>query len=156
MGSLIITRGVIVLAMTLSMCLLAMGQGNKPVAKPSAVDDLSPVKSSPAYAELQLRRTEVLSELESLLIDYNEEYPKIKELRHTISLLDRDIARISKLKTGEASKLTLALGKLMVRRIELETDWWNLQKSYKDEHPDVKRAKRKVEIYESAISDILN
>jgi len=44
----------------------------------------------------------------------------------------------------------------MLRRIELETDLVNLQKNYKEEHPDVKRAKRKVEIYESAISDILN
>jgi len=45
---------------------------------------------------------------------------------------------------------------LIVRRIELETDVWNLQRNYKDEHPDVKRAKRKVEIYENAISEILN
>jgi len=110
----------------------------------------------PAYAELQLRRTELVSELESLLLDYNEEYPKIKELRNTISLVDRDIARISKVKTGESSKLTLALGKLMLRRIELEADLWNLQKNYKEEHPEVKRAKKKVEIYESAITDILN
>jgi len=122
----------------------------------TAASDLSQVKSSPAYAELQLRRTELVSELESLLLDYNEEYPKIKELRNTISLVDRDIARISKVKTGESSKLTLALGKLMLRRIELEADLWNLQKNYKEEHPEVKRAKKKVEIYESAITDILN
>ena len=148
-------RGVVVLALALSMCLLAVGQGTKSTAKP-AVEDLGFVKSSPAYAELQLRRTELSSELESLLIDYNEEYPKIIELRYTVSLLDRDIARISKVKSTEASKLTLALGKLMLRRIELETDLWNLKRSYKDEHPDVKRAKRKVEIYESSVSDILN
>ena len=148
-------RGVVVLALALSMCLVAVGQGTKPAAKP-AVEDLGFVKSSPAYAELQLRRTELSSELESLLIDYNEEYPKIIELRYTVSLLDRDIARISKVKSTEASKLTLALGKLMLRRIELETDLWNLKRSYKDEHPDVKRAKRKVEIYESSVSDILN
>ena len=150
-----IRRSVIVLATTLSMCLLAMGQGTKPAAKP-AVEDLGFVKSSPAYAELQLRRTELLSELESLLIDYNEEFPKIKELRFTIALLDRDIARISKVKSSEASKLTLALGKLILRRVELEIELSNRLKNYKDEHPDVKRAKRKVEIYESAVSDILN
>ena len=148
-------RGVIVLALALAMCLLAAGQGTKPAVKPAA-DDLGFVRSSPAYAELQLRRTELSSELESLLLDYNEEYPKIQELRYTISLLDRDIARISKVKNTEASKLTLALGKLMLRRIELESDLWNLKKSYKDEYPDVKRAKRKVEIYETAVSDILN
>jgi len=151
----ILRRSVIALALGLSTCFLAIGQGTKPAAKP-AVENLGFVKSSPAYAELQLRRTELVSDLESLLIDYNEEFPKIKELRFTIALLDRDIARISKVKSSDASKLTLALGKLILRRVDLEIDLSNLLKNYKDEHPDVKRAKRKVEIYEAAVTDILN
>lgn len=128
---------------------------NAVVAKPPG-DDLVQVRSSPTFAELQLKRTELLSELESLILDYTEEFPKVKEMRFTVTLIDRDIARISKVKPGETSKLTLALGKLMVRRLELETDVWSLQKSYKDEHPDVKRAKRKLEIYEAAVNEILN
>jgi len=44
----------------------------------------------------------------------------------------------------------------MVRRIELETDLWNLQKNYKEEHPEMKRARKKIEIYEAAINEILN
>jgi uncharacterized protein involved in exopolysaccharide biosynthesis len=112
--------------------------------------------SSPAYAELLLRRTELQSELESLVLEYTEEFPKVKELRHVLSLVDRDAMRLSKVKPADASRLTLALGKLLVRRIELETDLWKLQASYKDEHPEVKRAKRKVEIYETAIAEILN
>jgi hypothetical protein len=80
----------------------------------------------------------------------------VKELRHVLSLVDRDAMRLSKVKPADASRLTLALGKLLVRRIELETDLWKLQASYKDEHPEVKRAKRKVEIYETAIAEILN
>jgi len=121
-------------------------------AKPSA----NPGSSSPAYAELVLKRTELRSELESLILDYTEEFPRIKELKFILALFDRDIGRINRVKPEDSSKLTLALGKLMLRRIELETELVNLQKNYKDEHPDVKRAKRKVEIYESAISDILN
>jgi hypothetical protein len=111
---------------------------------------------SPAYAELLLRKTELQSQLESLVLEYTEEFPKVKELRFVLGLLDRDVARIAKVKPADSGKLTLALGKLMIRRIELETDMWNLQRSYKDEHPDVKRARRKVEIYETAISEILN
>ncbi|PYT00417.1 MAG: hypothetical protein DMF63_07565 [Acidobacteria bacterium] len=155
MVSNIFKQSVIVLAMTLSMCLVAIGQGNKVVAK-TATEDLTAVKSSPAYAELQLKRTELLSDLESLLLEYTEEFPKIKEIRNTITLLDRDIARISKVKPSESTKLTLALGKLMVTRIELENDLWKLQKSYQDGHPEVKRAKKRVEVYETTISDILN
>lgn len=119
-------------------------------------EDNVQVRSSPAFAELQLRKTELVSELESLILDYTEEFPKVKAIRFAVTLIDRDIARISKVKPAESSKLTLALGKLMVRKIELETDMWNLQRSYKEEHPDVKRAKRKVEIYEAAINEILN
>lgn len=113
-------------------------------------------RSSPAYAEILLRRTELASTLESLILEYTEEYPKVKEIRHVLTLLDRESDRLAKVKATDQSRLTLALGKLIVRKIELETDLWNLQKNYKDEHPDVKRAKRKVEIYESAIGEILN
>ena len=90
------------------------------------------------------------------MVEYTEEYPRIKEIRHVLTLFDRDIARINKVTPADSSKLTLALGKLMLRRIELETELWNLQKNYQEEHPDVKRAKRKIEIYESAITEILN
>jgi|SRR5215203_5448131 len=125
--------------------------------KQAADEKQSPLfRSSPAYAELVLRRTEITSELESLVLDYTEDYPKVKEIRFVVILIERDIARIGKVKPAESSKLTLALGKLMVRKIELETDVWNLQRTYKEEHPDVKRARRRVEIYEAAINDILN
>jgi hypothetical protein len=135
----------------------AFGQtrGAAPVSK-AVGEDLVQMRSSPAFAELQLKKTELVSDLESLIIEYTEDFPKVKEIRFMIMLIDRDIARISRVKPAESSKLTLALGKLMVRKIELEMDMWNVQKSYKDEHPDVKRAKRKVEIYEAAINDILN
>ena len=135
----------------------AFGQAaaaKKPDAEKPAVG--AAAAASPAYAELLLRRTELQSELEALVLDYTEEFPKVKEIRFVVGLMDRDAARLAKVKPSESAKLTLALGKLLIRRIELETDMWNLQKNYKDEHPDVKRAKRKVEIYETAISEILN
>ncbi|MEO6333551.1 MAG: hypothetical protein ABIO91_01075 [Pyrinomonadaceae bacterium] len=130
-------------------------RGTAAIPKPAG-DDLAQMRSSAAFAELKLKRTELVSELESLILDYTEEFPKVAEMRFTVTLIDRDIARLAKVKSSEASKLTLALGKLMVRRVELETDVWGLQRSYKDEHPDVKRAKRKLEIYEAAVNEILN
>ena len=133
----------------------AMAQKARPVKPPVETVEASPLSSSAAYAEILLKRTQLQSDLESLILEYTEEFPKVKELRHILGLIDRDVARLSKVRAAEAGKLTLALGRLIVRRIELETDMWNLQRNYKDEHPDVKRAKRKVEIYESAISEVL-
>lgn len=139
-----------------SVSCLAQAETSSKNRKAVPVSSQEAFRSSPAYAEILLRRTELSSTLESLVLEYTEEYPKVKEIRHALSLLDRESDRLAKVKATDQSRLTLALGKLIVRKIELETDLWNLQKSYKDEHPDVKRAKRRVEIYETAVGEILN
>jgi hypothetical protein len=127
------------------------GRNNKPATAAALA-----FRASPAYAELLLKRTEMTAELEALVLEYTEEYPRVKDIRHAITLLDRESARLANVKAADQGRLTLALGKLMVRKIELEIELWNLQKNYKDEHPDVKRAKRRVEIYETAIGEVLN
>lgn len=123
--------------------------------KPAAPVSLNQIKTSPAYAEVLLRKTELLSELESLLIEYTEEYPKVKQLRFEGGLLQKELDKLLAMNTAEASKLSAALGKLMVRKCELNTDLWSLQLQFSDQHPDVKRARRKAEIFEAAINDIL-
>jgi len=128
---------------------------SKPKSIPFSIPMLNSVKSSPAFAEIILRKTELEAELESLLVSYTEDFPKIKEIRFEIDSLKKELERLSTVKSAESSKLTLALGKLMVRKAELETDLWNLRKKYDDNHPEVKRAKRKIDIYESAIKEIL-
>lgn len=115
----------------------------------------NPARQTPAYAEILLVKTELESELESLLVDYTEEYPKIKQARFQLSLVQKDMERLLAVKPAEVSRLTLALGKLLVRKIDMETDLWGLRAKYNDEHPEVKRAKRKLEIFEAAIKEIL-
>ncbi len=133
----------------------AIAQKAAKTSVPAAVETSSLLTSSPAYAEILLKRTELEAELESLLIDFTEEYPKVKADRFSLAQLKNDADSLSTVKGADASKLTLALGKLIVRKVELETDLWNLQQTLADGHPDVKRAKRKVEIYAKAIKEIL-
>ncbi len=114
------------------------------------------VKSSPAYAELLLRQTEREAELEELLLDYTEEFPKIKEVKFELELLQKQMDKISLVSASDAPKLSLALGRLLVRKTELEVEVWNLLRQYSAEHPEVKRAQRKVEVYEKAIKEILH
>lgn len=116
---------------------------------------VSATKASPAYAELLLRRTERAAQLEELLLDYTEEFPKVKELRYESDLLQKETVKMLAVNAAEASKLTLALGKLLVRKIELEVDLWNLRLQYNDDQADVRRARRKIEVYEKAIREIL-
>ena len=113
------------------------------------------VKSSPAYAELLLRKTERESELEEFALDYTDEFPKVKEIKYELSSINKAMEKLLAVSAAETDKLTLALGKLMVRKVEIETDLWNLSRQYNADHPEVKRAKRKVDIYEKAIREIL-
>lgn len=114
-----------------------------------------PVKSSPAYAELLLRKTESEAQLEELLLDYTDEFPKVQELKFELSLLEKQMEKVSAVSTADAPKLSLALGKLLIRKTELEVEQWSLLKQYNADHPDVKRARRKVEVYDKAIKEIL-
>jgi hypothetical protein len=113
------------------------------------------VKSSPAYAEVLLKRTELEADLEDLLIAYTMEFPKVKEIQFQLGLIKIEMNKLFAIKSSESQKLTLALGKLIVRKIELETELWNLKKKYSDDHPEVKKTKRKVLVFESAIKDVL-
>lgn len=131
----------------------AQKKNNQPTV---IVDAAKSLKASPAFAEISLRRTELRAEFESLLITYTEEYPKVKEIRFELEVLNRELNRLLTVKAEDGSSLTLALGKLIVRKAQLETDLWDLQKKYGVEHPDVKRARKKVEIFETSIKEILN
>jgi len=123
--------------------------------KKTPANALSAAKLTPAYSEILLRKTERESELEEFSLDYTEEFPKVKEIKFELGLLNREMEKILAVNQSDSGKLTLALGKLLVRKIELETDLWNLRRQYNDEHPEVKRARRKVEVFEKAIKEIL-
>lgn len=136
---------------------IAFGQKNSgaEASKTPLPPTANPARQTPAFAEILLLKTELESDLESLLVDYTDEYPKIKEARFQLSVIQKDMERLLAVKPAEVSKLTLALGKLLARKVAIETDLWALRAKYNDEHPEVKRAKRKLEIFEAAIKEIL-
>jgi hypothetical protein len=113
------------------------------------------IKSSPAYAEVLLRKVELESTLEDLLESYTKDFPKVKETQFELGQIQKASARLLSVSQTDASKLTLALGKLIVRKAEYETALWSLRLQYNDDYPEVKRAKRRVEIFDKAINEIL-
>jgi len=117
--------------------------------------DAGPIKASPAYAEVLLRKTELLADLESLLPDYTEASPRVTDLRAELGQIDRSLQRMFAIRPSETGKLTLALGKLIVRHAALQTELSRLMRSYTKEQSDVKRASRKAAVFESAINDLL-
>ncbi|MDQ2745768.1 MAG: hypothetical protein M3T96_00705 [Acidobacteriota bacterium] len=133
----------------------AQTDSKMPSAPSDSKANLKAVKSSPAYAELLLRKVEREAQLEELAPDYTDEFPKVKEIKFELSLISQALERILAVKPAESGKLTLALGKLLVRKTELGTDLWSLHQQFTDERPEVKRLRRKIEIYEQAIKEIL-
>ena len=130
-------------------------QNNEKQARPIVSTDVNVPRSTPAYAEVLLRETELKAEIESILLDYTEDYPKVKEIRFELESLSSEMDRLLALKPNEISKLTQALGKLILGKVSNQTQLRQLRLQYADEHPLVKRQRKKVEVYESAIKQIL-
>ena len=143
---------VIVLALMAATPAAAQLKKPQPAGSPNPAANRM-TQGTPAYAEVLLRETEARAEAEALSSEYTDDHPKVKEARHSLSLLQKERARL--LLSFDPEKLTLALGKLLVRKVDAEVELWRLQQNLADGHPDVKRAKRKVEIYEAAIKEIL-
>jgi hypothetical protein len=121
----------------------------------ASAEDQSAVKGTAAYAEVLLRKTELLADLEALTPDYTEANPKMLELRAELASIDKSMTRILAVKPAQTTRLTEALGRMMVKKAALEADLLHLSRQYNKDYPDVKRAQRRVDLYESAISDIL-
>lgn len=112
-------------------------------------------KSSPAYAEILLQKTELESQLEDFAADYTDDFPKVKEIRFQLGLIQKEMGKLLAVNSADTNKLSLALGKLIVRKIEIETNLWLLQSQFKDDYPELKRAKRKLAVFEKAVREIL-
>ena len=136
------------------MAAVAAGQGAK---KPMANDGPGSGNSraTAAYAEVALRRAEMEADLESLLLDYTDDFPRVKELKFALGRMKAESDRLTAIPATEKEKATTALGRLVVRKIDLEIELWKLQQNYAEGHPNVKRARKRVEVFENAIKEIL-
>ena len=105
------------------------------------------VRSSAAYAEVLLRTTEVRAEIESSAAAYTETSDKMVDLRSELDTLEKAASRLATTRPADSVRLTLALGKLIVRKAALDAELTRLLRSYRSEHPDVRPAARKVEIF---------
>lgn len=131
----------------------SLSQSTPDVAKSARTPEY--VRASPAFAEIILRKAILEAELEELLLRYTEDFPRIVEKRFEISELDEAEDGLKEIPESEASKLSLALGKMLVQRATYATELEMLTRRYNDAHPEVKRAKRKFEIFDKAVKRIL-
>jgi uncharacterized protein involved in exopolysaccharide biosynthesis len=130
----------------------AVAFGQKDTGSPDAVFS---IKSSPAYAEILLSKTELLADIDAFGADYTEASTKMIELRAELASLDRSLEKVFAVRPSETGKLTQGLGKLIVKKAELDADLDKLSRKYSKEHPETRRAQRRVDRFEAAIAEIL-
>lgn len=113
------------------------------------------IRSSPAYAEILLRRTELQADIDAFGADYTEASTKMIELRAELASLDRSLEKVFAVRPSETGKLTQGLGKLIVRKAALDADLDRSLRRYSKEHPETRRAQRRADRFEAAIAEIL-
>lgn len=113
-------------------------------------------RSSAAFAEVLLRKTEILADLEAVSADYTDTNPKVVDMRNEIIALNKWLGRMLAVKPQETGKLTLGLGKLIAKRCTLEAELARLIRTYSDEHQEVKRARKRLATFDAAIKELMN
>ncbi|MDQ3711362.1 MAG: hypothetical protein M3388_04005, partial [Acidobacteriota bacterium] len=96
---------ILFLLLTLSTSLFINAQANPKIIAPPRNQA---VRFTPAYSEVLLRKTERESELEEFLLDYTEDFPKVKEIKFELGLLNKEMDKILAVNTAESGKLSLA------------------------------------------------
>jgi hypothetical protein len=113
------------------------------------------VKATAAFAEVLLRKTELAAEIEAFAADHTDESPKMLDLRYEIAGLERYLAKMLALAPTDTSRLTISLGKLIVKRMSLDAELSRLSRTLNSAHPDFKRAQKRVAVFDAAIKEIL-
>lgn len=113
------------------------------------------VKTTPAYAELIMKRTEVAAELDVLLPDYTEDAPEVREKRLSLQILDAALKRLETVTLEQYLALTPAVGKMLARKLEAEAELKILSEIYTDEHPAVKKAKIRFKVFDAELKRLL-
>jgi uncharacterized protein involved in exopolysaccharide biosynthesis len=135
--------------------LLVLGFAEFALGQTSTSSTVGPIRSSAAYAEILLRKTELLADIEAYGADYTEASAKMIELRTELASLDRSLEKVFAVKPSETNKLTQALGKLIVKKAALDADLNRLSRQYNKDHPEVKRAQKRTDRFEASINEIL-
>lgn len=120
-----------------------------------AAQDKNAVQTTAAFAEVYTQKVEAEIDLKILLFDFTETSSQVIAKTQERDLLDRQLRWLEALPSGSHRKLTLTLGKMLVRKALAEAGVKNLSKSVAEEHQSMKKAKTRLEMYNSEIQKLL-
>ncbi len=122
------------------------------VTIPGAVSKMA---DTGAYAEVYAARVEAEADLKVLATDLTEETVRVREKKLERDLLAREIRWLEALPSTSHDKMTMALGRLLVRKTQAEVNLKMLSENYADGFPAVKKARAKIDVYNGEIQKLL-
>ncbi|MEP6923254.1 MAG: hypothetical protein ABI954_02210 [Pyrinomonadaceae bacterium] len=116
---------------------------------------ISSVSMTGAYAEVYASKVEAEADLKVLSMDLTEETTQVREKKLERDLLAREIRWLEALPSISHDKMTVALGRLLVRKTQAEVSLKMLSENYAESFPTVKKARTRIEVYNSEIQKLL-
>jgi hypothetical protein len=98
---------------------------------------------SAGEAELRQKRAQLEADLQRLSREYTDKHPEMLERRDRLDALNQQLLRLEQ--QGEAQRITEGHARLVAQLAELEAQLKTLQRSYTDNHPNVRVAKEQLE-----------
>ncbi len=116
---------------------------------------VSKVADTGAYAEVYAARVEAEADLKVLAMDLTEETVQVREKKLERDLLAREIRWLEALPLVSHDKMTIALGRLLVRKTQAEVSLKMLSENYAEDFPTVKKARTRIGVYNDEVQKLL-
>lgn len=121
----------------------------------AAEHSLSAPETTPAYAVLVLRKAKVEAELSQLSEELTHKHPSLDSKRFELRAIRREMAKMRAVDTSRASKLSGAVGNLILSKVALEIELNDLLVRLTPQHPDVTKKRSELAALEREIQNIL-
>lgn len=104
---------------------------------------------------LVLRKAKVEAELSQLSEELTNVHPSLESKRFELRVIRREMAKMRAIETSSVSKLSSAVGNLILSKVALEIELNDLLVRLNPQHPDVTKKKRELGALAREIENVL-
>lgn len=124
--------------------------------EPQSVERVSSAaETTPAYARLVLRKATVESELADLSAKVTHEHPSLEAKRFELRGIRREMERMRAFEQSRVSKLSSAVGDLILSKVALQVELHGLLARVTPQHPLVTQKSDQLAALEREIENVL-
>ena len=138
------------LFLSLAFCTATYGQKHTDAAARARA-----VKVSPAYCVLVLEKVKAEAEFYDFKQRYTATRPGYKGKAYTVIALQREMKRLRATPASRLSWLTESYAKLLLRKVQLESNLVDLQAKYTPDWPETKTTKYELAALRRELKDLL-